>query len=1637
MKRFIATLLLIVMCVGFLPAFTPTANALELPTTTNVSVSQEGVYTIPSTSFLVWVDPSAPEDSALRLESSLTDYTPKNGVWKLYVDNQGRFIIRPQGGTYTHISGRDLDRRTEYEQATYTFDTDKWADGNTHATNAGLVLQLIRKFVADNELSVSSILQTNLTLVFYGTSGHAEHHETYEYDVKYEDQTAKTKPVFEPFLKSYIQDANEVKSLNDADKVFIAFACQLFGIEMSQDVQLALRSEAEAVQDNQLAENVYTNYLKEQAKDWQDLVIIGARLAIDMGIDPVDSSAMQPIYDELQQIASDKGISDGTYQYNQSVGGRDDAFRKYMYDVRSYINASSLLDLHASTLDGAEDASGDPFAAVVATTLLDEWVNGQGADKHASHATLYSKAHDWPAEVKIATGIATNMIKVTESGELLPDVQKFVQTAYSGENVVLMRDYLYPSVRQPKNQLIRNGQVNHLGYAMLIVSYQEFGMYAARILRDLEGMLTDQHPDFVARREQITLIKEFKETLDWLNDASLWAVWESKPIDYFSTDSERVTVKYSLRDIYDFLLSQNAFAMVENYDPTKMQSPFRYFFNDKTLSDYIQTGVYVSSTFQPMRTNLYDPYTWSNLVDNDWLLNFHAKFGYNRKALYIDDNADAAMNFARTGTRGSLRVATLQDVLMDKDVVLYIDDNLYNVNTIAEIVGKAYDRLDNVDNESTTLNWWGSFKKTISGLWNVSMENLAKTAEVTSYSTNVNMSKQKWKDFFFDLEPSTAVIDETGSESSEVISTNIMDYLGPDTVWDKEAEQVDPSSTAYTYSPLLGFATLSAVYLGEVTDGQQYSTALRNQLNSVLNSNTPVFVSSGEMPYIAEDISSTMRNSIYNYMLLRNLDSQMTVDYATNIDMTSPVYMDIYGNILTESGVVVIPAAANATLYKSTYLPYTTAMASCYGDDWYLPYNEDAERLNALLDATSENGGSGKGMFVVRDGVWVLRSVRTLDGTLDLARLSTASKDTMAALMEVFQYRMNEGNYDLTLWKMLITEVLRGAPIECIDKDFEGLNLSHRVTKQGLLVAEKLEFLANSLSNGGQNATLSIPNPAYMDGLEYIVFFAYKVLILGILVIWMINIYYDTAGGQLSLRTMWRCFGVLVLVLALIVGVPGIFELSYYQSNKALLQDETEYLMMLNLEKQQNGHEIGITDVHEPETNTKLYLKLSDIELPWYDLLPKIALSSSYKNLEELYADYEGQNPITAVNADLTIIDDTVYISTDQLFDSSVVTFSPTTEILWQRGTGNTPASYYTPYYYFLDQIINQVNQWCRENHYYSYSTKIQRGGRLKTLGYVQPYFQSEEFTEEGNDFFGLYRLYNVTAPRVYAHTANVETTIDALRNSQWCNLDMGEESCIKRIQKLNTYAQLWVARNQDMLGKVSDETFLKCFALACAMEHNRLFNTLHADNLEIKELSNEDLMRLSIADPTTVMKTSTMSYARFVYSVGGTPAVYGAAILMLVQFISSWVKPICTLLVFLIACVSIFVLKLILRRGNNSIYGYAITIGIMCLVNIIGSVFIKLSMYIPRVGFTPTVCILIQIVVQAAYIFLLVKVVEVALKDWRNVGFQRYNAAAVNMRLPGMEARLSTDPDTPRQENGWEYYNRLTERQQGRRKTI
>lgn len=1216
-----------------------------------------------------------------------------------------------------------------------------------------------------------------------------------------------------------------------------------------------------------------------------------------------------------------------------------------------------------------DTATGNPgIAEEVAATALNEFKEAQAlADDTVSMA---QRLLTFPSRVKYLT----NMCQIT--GEV-------DQTIISYINDPTMSQYFYPEVGYVSSPLLTNVR-NSEAYTALVATVTEMSYHSTILVKQLAENTANKN--FDSMQSTLKQLLSLKEGLDYLNSTQAWSMW-AKTFDLGDNPYN------SLEKIYNELVAQSAFDGLDSYDVTAVGKPFAQFFDmgSRKLSANVLEGVATSSMYLPMQTNLYDPMTVKMSDSEEFIKKFHYNYGFHRKALYIDTNVDAAVDFYRTGRVGTLKVATLKDLMYaDKDIVLYIDDNFYNVNQLAELQGKALDRLDNVDSESTTnAHWWNGLWERAKGLFDMDILEITKTAEKTRYSQKIRNK-----------------IDEYNENETEPPSGNFNQYL----LNSAEIKGYLSLTTdeAANYSVMQSFAVISGIYR---------DFTLFDSVAEYLNANHPVFISSPTLPCIAEADRSA-KNAIYNYLLIKNLKANTPIGYSTNLDMTSPLYMDIYGNISTESGLVVIPAASNATLHESTYSPLNAGFLSTYGDSYKLPTS--FEGLDEIMSK----------FFEPVDRVWELKSIQNFSGEITASMLSTGSKETLLKVKDLYSFDLSKGTFKFSNAMNNILEVLRGAPIESIDKNFEGLNTSMRLDRNGLIMAAKLEQLVESLGQKDVNTTLKIPNLAFIDGVEYVVLFAFKIIMLVIIIIWMVTIYIDAVGGTLSWKTIGKCLGILSLVMSLIVVVPIAFDLTYYQSNKILLQKETEQLQMLNLEKVESGAEIGITEVGAPDISTNMYLKLDDIKAHWYDIFSQVLVSSTFDSLEQVYKDYNESNFISG-KENIETMNDAVYISANSLFSSSSIAFSPTTGNLYQTQVSGTAASFYTPYYAFLDSILTTVNEYNRANNIYAYSTKIQRGGKVKTIGMINAYFNSAEFTDDPRDVLGLYEMYGITAPYTEELPMYTEDALSKIRQSQWCNQEISTNQIEKRIEAINIHMREYIAENKELIGKVTDETFLKSMALHMAMYHNKVFNTQRADCLEIYNLSNEDLMRMSIASKNQVISNSPLSFARFVYETGGTPAVYAAAMYSVVAFISSWIKPLATIAVFLLVFFSIFVFKIILRNKTKSYYGYICTILLICGMNIVHSILLKLSMYLPNLGLTPTVCIIVQMVLQVLYMVGLLWVIVVAAKDWRNLGFTHHTE--IFDRFVNKRQYETAYNYGPRHVNGWEYYNDLVDKQRRR----
>lgn len=814
------------------------------------------------------------------------------------------------------------------------------------------------------------------------------------------------------------------------------------------------------------------------------------------------------------------------------------------------------------------------------------------------------------------------------------------------------------------------------------------------------------------------------------------------------------------------------------------------------------------------------------------------------------------------------------------------------------------------------------------------------------------------------------------------------------------------------YTPLQGYAVVSSVYR---------DIDLYNLANSSLK-RYPVFIAS-EKAGRAKNSSDDAKASIFNYALMRNLKDSMAVEYTGNLDMNSPLYLDIYGNILTESGTVVVPAASNPTLMSSSDFfrgDWSAGLFSIYGNGYKIKADDEGSFSN-VLDAT----------FQVVDGYWMPKS-RILGNSyvIDMSRLSTASKDTLDVLYTQTYVDLHNSNetqnkyYSFKRYVNIILEVLRGAPIENIDKAKEGLDTSNRIDKAGIVAAAKLEQLNDSLNIAGENTTISLPQISNISVFNVVSIIIFKAMMVTLVAISIVTIYIDAVKSQMGLGTIAKIIGTGAIMMSVVLIVPALFDITYYQSNRALLQDEATYLSMLNLEKEESGVEIGMTEVREPHINTNLQIQLDDITVPWYIMFSNVMTADTGKTLDNIWQEHAQTQSFIFNNDDVVIKHNGVYMDVSQIYDSTSIdidttmTSTTTKRNLVQTAKNKTSTfSYYSPYYAILDALIRNVNTynanpWEPEENvtnvqgWYSYTTKVQRGGRVKSMGLIAPYFKSERFmSDENKDILGFYHMYS----NLYQTDVQQDPALDGLydsnlqniRASNWYPTGIANQDVIKRVDWLTKQARDFVAKNENMLGKVSDETFLKAMALNLAIKHNQVFGNRYASSIDIANLSNDDLLRLSVAKKNDVMMTSTLTFPRFVYETGGTFAVVVAMILSVTMKVSSILKPAAVILTFALIFFSIFIIKICMRKKEATYLGYIVTILLLCLTNIAYSLMLKITLFLPTL-FPPAVCIIIQILLQVGYLFILGNVIYYAAKDWHDMAAFKYmqKVEALQMKI-------------------------------------
>lgn len=1070
--------------------------------------------------------------------------------------------------------------------------------------------------------------------------------------------------------------------------------------------------------------------------------------------------------------------------------------------------------------------------------------------------------------------------------------------------------------------------------------------------------------------------------------------------------SEDIEQYLSLYDSYqlwnyrdnEFLYSKQAVSQASD------EEPMAEFFsiNGSTMSSQWATGYSLSSLYIPMETNLYESTHVSWLDDGEWVSDYYYKYGFYRKALYVSTDSSAVVNEYMSGQKSNKMVATLGDLLQyDRDIILYTDSNFYNADDINDVLSKLdYTAIRNQANSAT------------------------KTDEAGLLDALGSMVTEA-----FQLDTPTILKTAGNVYYSEALAANAT-KLGDSPAWDDgvydvflfDKDEMFNRLEDYEYSVAQSYAVVSAVYR---------NTQLYNELlEAIAEDSFALFKSSPTMPSI-EGAEEKDYMSYINYIMLSNLQSAMKNDASSQLDLSAPIFTDVFGNIVTESGIVIIPAASNATLSGEAWSPTTLGFATLYQRGNKIPVdygtNDFCEWLsgfedpvvittNPITGETSEkyegtyNGDAvyqdhekGSGWFQKGTKYWNLKTSVISSGYYScMVQWDTISKNNEDLKQIFFNesfLRATNSLYSRGLANNIV-EVLRGAPIEYIDYTFEGIEGKANISKAGIYSAYNLNQVVKVLTGGSfdgiskaGNSIITIPNLAFISGVEYIILYLFKIIFAFMVVGMMVTLYQEAVEGSLGFKTIFKFIVTCISVIISITFIPTLMSFTYYNANKSLLRDEIGYIALLNYTKDYDGAEIGITSIDTPESSTELYLKLDDINVDWWTIVSEVLFGDTYSTITELYKD-EISDSLIANEDGVIMKGDGLYLSIDDLLDSTEITYSPDYNALLLKNyesDGNV-ASYVSPYYVILRQMVQNINEYNSINSVSSYSVSYSSNGHVTTYDVISPYLKSDSFMSEGYDILNLNSLFGTGSGKPAVSDPFSATDKTRMQASLWWPDSFSIEQQKEFIDSLYLYARNFVAENEQVIGKVPDEVFIKIMSLQIAIRYNQLFNVPAGKSIEIINVDTKDLLRLMSGTKEDVYKYYGYSYARYVYESGGTIGCILAMLETLVLYVCSYAKPVLMLVLIAMLIYAVLMRKTIFRKQNRAVQGYLIACGALAACNYIYALMLKVTISLADYGFGFVLSYLFGIVVQVVYILLLWKVCMVpVMRDAENVGFDNF----------------------------------------------
>lgn len=1068
-------------------------------------------------------------------------------------------------------------------------------------------------------------------------------------------------------------------------------------------------------------------------------------------------------------------------------------------------------------------------------------------------------------------------------------------------------------------------------------------------------------------------------------------------------------------------------------------NPLGMFFDvkKKSMSKEWAQGFALSALFVPLQTNLNSAESTSYLNKESWIKDFYYKYGFYRKGLYIDtDNSSVTNNFIK-GSSGGRRPATLNDLINYKrDITLYIDDNFYNLDKTVEVINRVNDGGD-IGTE---------FQKaaSVAAVQAQAQQNNSTTSPAATQSNGGNSAAE-----IVNTPKSGMFGSMLGLVPDDILKSGSTTYYKDDIAKSvKRLDVIDSNSGEGTYEKFV----LGAKDITKALDEDEYSIRqpyavvstvyrhreLYKELSKAISNEGAIFKSSNtiaQMPVaLPKDYGTYM-----NYIMLSNLSEAMDNSVGIELDKDSPIFTDIFGNIISESGTVIIPAASNATLTNdywspanlgfATYYGYANKIPSDFGSDdfkeWLTgtveieedvdytgtPNNNAAATSSAMrvkrtdFSAKYKNHEQGSGWFVKGQNYYNLKTttISAFDQSATVV-WNTISKNS-ESLKKVFYknafYNIAPKMYSPRLANQVV-EALRGAPIENINLEQEGLTGTRDIGKVGLTIAYGYEQLMKSIQPALNSSIVNMPNLAFISGVEYVIMYIYKFMFAVFILIFIFTLYINAVKKSLSFKVFLVFILTVLGTVASITIIPDVISFSYYTACRDLLKDEASYIAMLNYNKDLNGVELGVTEVSTPKTSTELYMKLDNLNVDWTTIMNKVLFNKTADTLTELYKEEFDKN-LVSKQPGVVQKGDGLYLKMNDVLKSIEVVYNPDIKSLMIQNhslDGNV-LSYVSPYYVVLNELVNSINEYNFKQDIESYQVDENVTGKVTTKDVISAYLKSPEFLDKGYDITGFHKIYQTESSLLpannysYYPTDGGEGDIGLMKRSLWFPKNAGPE-LIDKVDKLADYARYYVARNKDTIGKVPDEAFLKVMALSIAMEHNKIFNVPAGKSIEIANVDVADIMRFMIGKKADVYRTFNLSYPRAVYELGGGPSVVVSVLYSITIFFATYIKPGLVILIVLMLIVNI-IKEMVFskdRNGRKVLEGYLITCGLIIGVNYLYALMLTVSIKLAQIGLGTFLTLLFGTLVQIGYIYGLVMVFLYVIRDYRQLGLEAYQAA-------------------------------------------